>query len=199
MQRNSPAQSGAAILPARHTGTVPHRNSMVRNVMLVLAGTAFLALAAHIQVPFWPVKISMQTLAVIMIGMTYGSKLGAATVIAYVVEGAVGLPVFQSGAGIAYLAGPTGGYLLGFLLATFVIGRGAERGALERMPTAFGVIMLGIVAIYLPGVAWLGVLFGPEKSLAFGLYPFIPGEALKIALALALVPAARRVHQHLVR
>ncbi len=167
-------------------------NTLLRVITLVVIGNALLALSAHVQVPFWPVKLSMQTFVVLAIGIAYGSRLGGATVLTYLVEGAFGLPVFQSGAGLAYMAGPTGGYLLGFLLAAIVVGALTERGAINRLPTAVGVILLGEVLIYAPGIAWLAVLFGPEKSLAYGLMPFISGEILKIGLALALLPVIRR-------
>lgn len=168
-------------------------NAVLRAVVLVLLGTALLAASAHIQVPFWPVKLSMQSFVVVVLGMAYGRTLGVATVLAYLAQGAVGMPVFQSGAGIAYMAGPTGGYLAGFVLAAGIAGWCVERGALNRLPTAFLAILAATAAIFVPGLAWLSVLFGVEKAVAFGLTPFLPGEALKIALALALVPAIRRV------
>ncbi len=167
-------------------------NAALRAVVLVLLGTALLAASAHIQVPFWPVKLSMQSFVVVVLGMAYGRTLGVATVLAYLAQGAVGMPVFQSGAGIAYMAGPTGGYLAGFVLAAGLAGWCVERGALERLSTAFLAILAATAAIFVPGLAWLAVLFGAEKAIAFGLIPFLPGEALKIALALALVPAIRR-------
>lgn len=167
-------------------------NALARAITLIVLGDALLAVSAHLQVPFWPVKLSMQTLVVLAIGMTYGGRLGGLTVLAYLAEGAFGLPVFQSGAGLAYLAGPTGGYLVGFLLAATAVGALAERGALVRLAAVAWVIVLGELLIYLPGLAWLAVLFGPGKSLAFGLMPFIPAELVKMALALALVSLVRR-------
>lgn len=164
----------------------------IRVILLIGLGTAALAVAAHIQVPFWPVKLSMQTLVVIMLGVLYGSRLGLATVLAYIAEGAAGLPVFQSGAGFAYLAGPTGGFLIGFALAATFAGWAAERGALSRLSTSFATVLLATTLIFVPGIAWLAVLFGPEKAIAFGLLPFIPGESLKIALALSLTTLIRR-------
>jgi biotin transport system substrate-specific component len=161
--------------------------------VLILAGTALLALSAHVQVPFWPVKLSMQTFVVLALGIAYGSRLAGATVFAYLIQGAAGLPVFQSGAGLAYMAGPTGGYLVGFLLAAVIVGWLAERGAMHTFAGALGVVLLGEVLMYAPGLAWLSVLFGPQKAVAFGLVPFIPGEVLKMALAVALVPVVRRV------
>jgi biotin transport system substrate-specific component len=168
-------------------------NNALRTATLILLGTGLLALSAHLQVPFWPVKLSMQTFVALAIGIAYGSRLSGATILAYLVEGAIGLPVFQSGAGIAYMVGPTGGFLLGFMLAAVVIGYCAERGILNRFPTAIAALLLAEAAIYIPGVAWLTVLFGPAKSIAFGLTPFLTGEALKMGLVLALVPAIRRV------
>lgn len=165
----------------------------LRTAGLIVGGSALLALAAHVQVPFWPVKLSLQSLVVVLIGIAYGSRLGAATLLAYLIEGTLGLPVFQSGAGPLYLAGPTGGYLLGYLLAALVAGRAAERGALARPGTAVAAVLAAFGAIYLPGLAWLAVLFGPERSIAFGLTPFLPAEALKIGLVLALLPWLRRL------
>ncbi len=161
-------------------------------ILAVLAGSALLAVSAHVQVPFWPVRLSMQSFVVLAIGLAGGSRLGAATVLAYLAEGASGLPVFQGGAGPVYMAGPTGGYLVGFLLAAFVVGRLAERGAARGMVRAAGVLSLGAVLIYLPGVAWLAVLFGPAKAVAFGLVPFLPAEACKLALATTAAPYLRR-------
>ena len=94
----------------------------MRNVVLVLAGTAILAISAKINVPMLPVPMTMQTFAVLLIAMAYGWRLGAATIIAYLAEGALGLPVFAGGGGLAYMAGPTGGYLFGFVLSALIVG-----------------------------------------------------------------------------
>jgi biotin transport system substrate-specific component len=168
-----------------------NQNALARAALLIVLGDTLLALSAHLQVPFWPVRLSMQSFVVLAIGIAYGRRLGALTVLAYLAEGAAGLPVFQAGAGLAYLAGPTSGYLLGFLLSAFTVGALAERGVLTRWPLALGVILLGEVCIYAPGVAWLAVLFGPVKAIAFGLTPFLPAELVKMALALALLPWVR--------
>jgi len=114
----------------------------------------------------------MQTFVVLAIGIAYGSRLGGMTVFTYLVEGASGLPVFQSGAGVAYMAGPTGGYLFGFLLAAIAVGALAERGAMGRFATALGVILFGEVLICSPGIAWLAILYGPEKSIVYGPHSF---------------------------
>ena len=157
----------------------------------VAAGSALLALSAHVQVPFWPVRLSLQSAVVLAIGLACGGRLAGATLLAYLLEGAAGLPVFQGGAGLAYMAGPTAGYLLGFLLAAVAVGTLADRGHTRRWPGAVVVLLLGEALIYLPGVAWLAVLFGPAKSLAFGLLPFLPAEAVKLALVTAAAPLLR--------
>lgn len=161
-------------------------------VAAVGIGSALLALSAHVQVPFWPVRLSMQSFVVLAIGLACGGRLAAATLLAYLAEGALGLPVFQGGAGPAYMAGPTGGYLVGFLLSATTVGLLADRGATRTWPGTVAVLLLGEALIYLPGVAWLAVLFGPGKSLAFGLLPFLPAEAVKLALAIAARPVLRR-------
>ena len=162
-------------------------------IALVLAGTALLALAAKVQVPFWPVPMTLQTLAVLMIGATFGARMAGATLLAYLAEGAVGLPVFASGAGLAYMAGPTGGYLLGFLLAAVFVGLAADRGWLRGGVPVAAVMFAAMALIYLPGVAWLAALIGAEKAVAGGLIPFLPAEAFKLALAVLLArPLARR-------
>ncbi len=155
-------------------------------VALVLAGTALLALSAKVQVPFWPVPMTLQTLVVMMIGATYGTRLGGATLIAYLAEGAMGLPVFASGSGLAYLAGPTGGYLFGFLLAAVAVGLASDRGWLRGLLPAAGVMLAATALIYAPGVLWLSGFLGAEKAIAAGLLPFLPAEALKLSLATVL-------------
>jgi biotin transport system substrate-specific component len=164
----------------------------VRLIATVTVGSALLALSAHVQVPFWPVRMSMQSFAVLAIGLATGGRLAAATLIAYLAEGACGLPVFQGGAGLAYMAGPTGGYLLGFLLAAFVVGNLAERRATRGWIGTIAILALGEALIYLPGVAWLALLFGSAKALSFGLLPFLPAEAAKLALAFSAAPLLRR-------
>lgn len=155
-------------------------------VLLVLAGSILLAVSAHVQVPFWPVKLSMQTFVVVAIGLVFGARLGGATVLAYLAEGAVGLPVFQGGAGLAYMAGPTGGYLAGFLLAAVVAGHCADHGILRSRLATAGAVCLALGLIYLPGMIWIGVLFGMDKTVAFGLAPFLAAETIKALLLVFL-------------
>jgi biotin transport system substrate-specific component len=167
------------------------RPSSTRAAILALVGSLLLILSAKAQVPFWPVPMTMQTLAVVVIGMTYGMRLGLGTVMLYLGEGLAGLPVFAGPvAGPAYFLGPTAGYLVGFLLAVGVVGYLAERGwdrGLFRVALA---MILGHVLLFVPGVAWLSVLMGTQKAVTVGLLPFIPVTILKTALGTALMPAA---------
>ncbi len=156
---------------------------------LVLLGSLALAVASKITVPFWPVPMTLQTLAVFLIGAGYGRNLAVATVLVYLAEGALGLPVFATGAGLAYMAGPTGGYLLGFLVAAAVVGAVADRGYDRNPFVLFAAMSIGEVAILGLGVAWLAVLFGVEKAFAGGFGPFIVTDLVKMALASAIVPA----------
>jgi len=153
-------------------------------------GVVILTLASKVQVPFWPVPMTLQTLAVLMIGATAGMRLGGATVLAWLGLGALGAPVFATGAGLAYMAGPTGGYLAGFLLAALVIGYLADRGHGRTVVSALAMLLAGLVAIYALGLGWLSLLIGAPKAMAAGLVPFIPAEILKLALGTAILTAA---------
>lgn len=166
-----------------------------KQAALVVAGVLLLALAAKVKVPMWPVPITMGTFAVLTIGAAYGARLGLVTIMAYMVVGALGYDVFAGSsaetAGLTYMMGGTGGYLVGYVLATLALGILAQRGW-DRSVAWMGLAMLiGNVLIYLPGLAWLGQLYGWEKPiLAWGLTPFLIGDALKLALAAVLLPAA---------
>ena len=168
---------------------------LVRTSVLIAIGIAILTASAYLQIPTQPVKISLQSLAVVLIGLAYGPRLGAGTVLSYLGLGAVGAPVFQSGAGFAYMAGPTGGFLLGMLLATVVAGMFAQRGVLRSSAATLVATIVSLAVVFVPGVAWIGVLFGFDQSLALGLYPFIPGELVKIGVALLLLPLLRQVNK----
>jgi len=159
-------------------------------ILMVLAGTALLTLSAKVQFPFWPVPMTMQTFVVLLIGVAYGARLGGATVLAYLAQGAVGLPVFAAGGGLAYLMGPTAGYLIGFLAAAVLVGLLAERGLCRTRLGTLATFLAGTAVIFALGAGWLAVLFGPEVALASGVLPFLLSEAFKIALAVALVPLA---------
>ncbi len=162
----------------------------LRTAVLVVLGTAPIAVCAKIQVPMWPVPMTMQTFAVLVIGGAYGWRLGGATVLAYLAEGAAGLPVFAGAtAGPAYFAGPTTGYLIGFVLSAMLIGWLAERGWDRDLPRLVIALAAASVVTFVAGVAWLAVLIGLSAAIANGFTPFIPGMILKLALAAALLTA----------
>ncbi len=170
------------------------RLTAARMVLLAIAGSLLLWVSAKIAVPFWPVPMTMQPFAVMGIGAAFGWRLGMATVALYLFEGALGLPVFsgtpEKGIGLAYMAGPTGGYLAGFVLAAGVIGWLAERGFDRNFATMALAMTAGTLVVYVMGIAWLSHLIGFEKALTFGLYPFVLGDAAKIILAALIFPAA---------
>lgn len=172
----------------------------LRLAILAVVGAALLTLSAKIQVWPGPVPVTMQTFVVLTLGMIYGWRLGAATVLLYLIQGAVGLPVFSAGGGISYFTGPTAGYLVGFVLAAALTGWLAERG-MDRRPATTGLAMLaGNIAIYLPGLVWLSYLIGVEKAVQFGLMPFLVSDLVKLLLAAAMLPLAwkavrRRGHE----
>ena len=166
----------------------------VKQVLMVALGIVALAIFAKIKVPMWPVPITMGTFAVLTIGAAYGPRLGLTTILGYMIVGALGFDVFASSsaeaAGLTYMMGGTGGYLVGYVLATLILGWAARAGW-DRSVLMMGVAMLlGNVAIYVPGVAWLGVLYGFDQPIVqWGLTPFLIGDALKLGLAALLVPA----------
>ncbi len=182
------------------SATARSSGGLMRMAVLAVAGTALLTLSAKIQVPFWPVPMTMQTFAVLVIGAAYGWRLGALTVLLYLAEGALGLPVFSRGGGLAYFAGPTSGYLFGFVAAAMLVGWLAERGWDRSVPATLFTMALGTALIFIPGVAWLSVFLmqakgitltaGVSAALANGLTPFLAGAAAKIALAAAVMPYA---------
>jgi biotin transport system substrate-specific component len=165
----------------------------MRAVALAVAGTLLLTLSAKLKVPFYPVPMTMQSRVVLVIGATYGWRLGAATVALYLVEGALGLPVFadtpERGIGLPYMMGPTGGYLVGFVLAAGVVGWLAERGWDRSIALTFAAMAVGHAVLFAAGFAWLATLIGPEKAWTLGVVPFALATLLKTALGAALVPA----------
>ena len=162
-------------------------NVILKNIILILLGTIILTISAKIQIPFWPVPMTMQTYVVLVIGMIYGFKLGFLTLLAYLIEGALGIPVFAKGGGLIYLTGPTAGYLYGMLIASGVIGYYSERGLVKSPIDAILPLILGTNIIFVCGVGYLGSIIGYEKALIAGLLPFIPSEFFKIALALSTI------------
>lgn len=158
---------------------------------LILGATIFIALAARLAIylPFSPVPISGQTLAVLLVGALLGSKRGSIAILAYLAEGISGLPVFAGGlTGPAVLAGPTGGYLLGFVFAAFIVGWLAEKGWDKKVLSTIGAMVIGNLAIYSVGLLWLAQFVGVDTVFAAGLYPFLIGDALKVLMAALLLP-----------
>ena len=162
-------------------------NTYYRNIALVLFGTLLLSVSSKIQVPFWPVPMTMQTFIVFIIGMSYGWKLALSTLIAYLAEGALGLPVFAKGGGLLYLIGPTAGYLYGMVIAAGVIGFLAERGCNDSYIKSLISLIIGTVIIFVLGVGFLGSVIGYDKALAGGLYLFIPVSYTHLTLPTILL------------
>ena len=174
----------------------------LQEVLLVLVGTAILALSAKFKVPFYPVPMTLQTLAVMLIAATYGMRLGVTTMLAYLAEGALGLPVFANTppmvASLGYLLGPTGGFLIAYPIAALIIGYAADRGWDRSVPKLFAALVAGEVVIFGLGFAWLawfaqlsqrGIGLGGAAAFTKGIAPFLLADALKIVLAALIVPA----------
>ncbi|HJO97966.1 MAG TPA: biotin transporter BioY [Rhodospirillales bacterium] len=169
------------------------RLDLLRLGLLAIAGSLLMTLAAKIQVPFWPVPITMQTFATFVIGMAFGWRLAGATMLLYLGQGAIGMPVFTWGGGIVYFTGPTAGYLIGFLAAAVLVGWLAERGWDRHAMRTLAALALGELVILGLGGAWMAILFGPAKAWTAGIAPFLLGDALKIALAALFVPACWKI------
>ena len=167
---------------------------LAKQAALVVLGIAVLAVAAKIKVPMWPVPITMGTFAVLSIGAAYGARLGLVTIFGYMLIGALGFDVFAGSTaekfGLEYMMGGTGGYLVGYVLATVLLGYLARLGWDRSAPKMALAMVLGNALIYIPGLIWLGMLFGWDKPiLAWGLTPFLVGDVVKLLLAAALFPA----------
>jgi biotin transport system substrate-specific component len=161
---------------------------LVRNLSLVVVGSLLLTLSAKTQVPFYPVPMTLQTAVVFLLGIAYGWRLAVGTVLFYLAQGAIGLPVLagtpQLGVGLAYMTGPTGGYLMGFVVAAAITGLPVFR-AQGMIVTALGVAA-ATAAVYLLGAGWLGTLIGPAKAITVGVKPFLLGDLFKLLLVTAL-------------
>jgi biotin transport system substrate-specific component len=166
--------------------------SWATKLLVVVLGSIALTISAKLKVPFYPVPMTMQVFVVLALGLTLGFRLGMATVLLYLAEGALSLPVFagtpERGLGLAYMMGPTGGYLLGYLLAVAAVGWLAEWGWTKRLPETIAISFLGLLLIYVPGLLWLGTVLGWDKPIFdYGFTPFILGDAVKVLLAALLV------------
>lgn len=166
--------------------------------ILALLGSMAIAISAKTQVPFYPVPMTMHTFAVFTIAAAFGGRLATATMALYLFEGALGLPVFsgspERGLGLAYLMGPTGGYLIGYLVAAAMIGFIVERDPARRSWVMALAMLAGIAIVFALGLLWLGTLIGWDKPvISLGFTPFILGDLFKIALAVATVGVGWKV------
>jgi biotin transport system substrate-specific component len=167
---------------------------IARGLALALAGSLLLAVSAKIQVPFYPVPMTLQTLVVLLLGAALGARLAAASVALYLIEGLLGLPVFAGAtAGPVYMAGPTGGFLVGFLVAAALIGFAADRRWDRSWIRLLASLSLGHAVVFAFGFLWLSHFIGAEKAFAAGVAPFALATIVKTLLAVALVGAGRRV------
>jgi biotin transport system substrate-specific component len=177
------------------------RLARLYDAALVLGGSILIALCTQVAIGT-PVPITGQTFAVLMVGALLGSRRGALSVLTYLAQGLAGLPVFAYGnSGLKAFAGPTGGYLIGFVGAAYIVGALAERGWDRRAGTTVLAMILGNVVLYACGLAWLSCLvylLGRPLGgvLSVGLFPFLPGEVVKVALAAALLPSGWRLIRH---
>jgi len=167
------------------TASVTRSHDLLRKIALAIGGAALIAASAQIEVPFYPVPQTLQTLAVLAVGLALGLRLGLASLMTYMAAGLAGLPVFAGGAaGPAVFLGPTGGYLLGFVIAAAFCGWARDRGWTRTLFAAAAVAILGGALVYPTGLLWLGIVIGWDKPvLASGLTPFILGDLIKALLA----------------
>ena len=168
--------------------TISH-NKLTKSLLIVILGSILLTISAKIKIPFYPVPMTMQTFVVLFLGISFGYKIGVATVILYLLEGIVGLPVFsnspEKGLGIAYFVGPTMGYLIGFVFASFLAGYLKYN---SNFVFTFIKLTLSTSIIYILGILWLGNLIGWEKPIfQLGVFPFLLAELFKILLLTLLV------------
>jgi biotin transport system substrate-specific component len=188
------AMTTATLQPTLLETLWPTARPALRNVTLALIGTLLLWVSAKLHIPFWPVPLTMQTFVVLVLGAAFGWKLGAATMALYLAEGALGLPVFsgtpERGIGLAYMAGPTGGYLAGFVAGAALCGWLAERGWDRSAWRTAAAMSLGHLLILALGWAWLAALIGPAQAYAAGVAPFYAATVAKTALAVVALPLA---------
>ena len=186
----------ATLAPTFITRALPRLNSRLRDLLLIVGGSLFVAGMAQVKIPlpFTPVPLTGQTFAVLLVGAALGSRRGATSLALYLSMGILGLPFFAGGAsGLATLSGPTGGYLVGFVVAAYIVGRLAENGLERRFQSAWVVFLAGEALIYLCGVAWLSVFLGVQRALVAGFVPFLIGDAIKLVAAALALPAAWRL------
>ena len=173
-------------------------NSLTVNLAIAFSGSLLLALLARLTVPipFSPVPITGQTFGILFLGAALGSRIGTFSVIMYIFEGLIGLPVFAGGTmGLLYLLGPTGGYLIGFIPAVYIIGYFSEQGSKNSFTFTFLTMVSGTIIIFIFGISWLTVTAGLGTAISIGLYPYIPGAIIKIILATITVYSTNRFNK----
>jgi biotin transport system substrate-specific component len=181
------------LAPTLSTRYFPHTAAWLRDLFIITISALFVAAFAQIRIPlpFTPVPLTGQTFAVLLVGAALGSKRGVVSLALYTLMGALGVPFFAGGAsGLAYMSGPTLGYLIGFVAAVYLVGLLAERGWEQNVRTSFVPFLAGMLVIYIFGAGWLAVLYGVEQALALGVLPFFVGDAIKLVLAALALPAA---------
>jgi biotin transport system substrate-specific component len=179
--------SGSQLVLADRIGP---SESLLRNAALPVLGSLLIVLCARIEIPLTPVPITAQTFGVLLVGALLGSRRGVISILLYLGFGAIGLPVFAGGAsGLARFAGPTAGYLLGFVAAAAIVGWLSERGWDRRAGTTALAMVFGMAVIYSFGTVWLSRFVGWERVLTIGVLPFIPGDVLKLTLATVALPS----------
>lgn len=173
-------------------------NSFTVNLAIAFSGSLLLALLARLTVPipFSPVPITGQTFGILFLGGILGSRIGTLSVIMYILEGLIGLPVFAGGTmGFLYLLGPTGGYLIGFVPAVYLVGYLSEKGWTTSFTSAFLTMIIGTFIIFIFGISWLAVTAGFGTAISIGLYPYIPGAIIKIILATITIYSINRFNK----
>jgi len=158
------------------------------NLSTVLFGSILLIISSKIKIDLYPVPMTLQPLAVLMIAMLYGRNLATATIGVYILQGLIGLPVFAYGGGLMYIFGPTGGFIIGFLISGIVLGELADRGWGKRFITSIVCMLLGLLIIYFFGILQLTLIKGFEYAILKGFYPFLIGDLYKLLIAGILVP-----------
>jgi biotin transport system substrate-specific component len=160
-------------------------DTLLQRAALVLGGSLFIAAAAQVSVPFYPVPMTLQTLAVLIVGLTFGSRLGAVTLLAYLAEGAMGLPVFAHGMNGVALTGPTAGFLFGFVGMAWLAGLAVEKGLARGVVTTALCSVVISALLYLPGLAWPAAVMGKTLPELWGSWmaPFLLGDAMKAVIA----------------
>ena len=186
------------MLQSNKIKTISEQYSTIITISTAFIGSLLLALLARLSfpVPFSPVPVTGQTFGILFLGALLGSRIGTLSVIMYLFEGIIGLPVFAGGSlGLLYLFGPTGGYLIGFIPAVYLVGYLSENGWSDKLSTALITMTFGTFIIFIFGISWLSVTAGFGTALTIGLYPYLPGAVIKIMLATVAVYSINRLNK----